>query len=175
MKPLFRIIVVSVFLAILASCGGKQIVPEIRINGLAMPNEADNAILSTSEKKQVKVIWHYLRVYERKLQSQNLTEVVQEKQPLDMSTPKTLPSDTLEVGINIFVFNPHFLRYRIVMFDPNERKIYEGIRDNYGIFLKGPIAKNRQWKINAKIDLLDEKGSFVVDSANTDDLIYSID
>lgn len=171
---LLKIIIALIILSSLTSCAGKKIVPEFRINGVIMPNEAMNIVLANEEKKEIRIIWYYSRVYDKKIVTPKDSEIVKEKQPLNMEVPKILSSDTSEVGINVLVFNPHFLRYRIVMLEPNEKKVYEGIRDNFEVFLNGPIAKDRQFKIGARIDLMGENRSFVANSAIIEDLVYTI-
>lgn len=106
-----------------------------------------------------------------------MSEVVQERQLLDMRVPKMLPPDTSAVGINVIVYNPNFLRFRIVMSDPltfQERKVDEVIRGHYELFFDGPISNDRQFRISGRVDLIGKNGSFVADSADIGDLVYSI-
>lgn len=174
MKASFKIIIALFFLAILASCSQKADF-SLRVNGMLMPNEVQNVILSDAQNRNVQVSWYYHRTHNKTIQSQGMSEVVPEKQPLDFQIPKKLSSDTTQAGISVIVYNPYFLRFRIVMLEPEERKIYEGIRDYYEVTLNGPIAKDRQCQVNARVDLMGKNGSFVASSANIGNLIYSID
>lgn len=174
LKVSLKMIIALFFLAMLASCSQKANF-SLRVNGVSMPNEIQNVILSDSQNRKMQVSWYYHRTHNRTIQSQGMSEAVPEKQPLDFQVPKVLSSDTTQVGISVIVYNPHFLRFRIVMSDPKERKVYEGIRDYYEVTLNGPIAKDRQCQVNAMVDLMGKNGSFVADSANIGDLIYSID
>lgn len=170
-----RIILAVISIAVLFSCRTN---PEVRINGFLVPNEVQNSVISDPERKQMRVIWYYTRGYEKTIHGKTMSEVVQEKQPLDMNVPKTLPPDTSAVGINVIVYNPNFLRFRIVMLDPltfQERKVYEGIGDHYELVLNGPVSSDRQFRISGRVDLIGENGSFVVDSALVGDLVYSIE
>ncbi len=169
-----KIIIALFFFAILASCSQKADF-SLRVNGVSMPNEVQNVILSDAQNRKIQVSWYFYRMHNKTIRSQGMSEVVSEKQPLDFQMPKKLSSDTTQVGINILVYNPYFLRFRIVMSDPKERKVYEGIRDYYEVTLNGSIAKDRQYQIGARVDLMEKNGSFVVDSANIEDLTYSID
>ncbi len=173
-KASSKMIIVLFFIAILASCSQKADF-SLRVNGVSMPNEVQNVILSDAQNRKIQVSWYFYRMHNKTIRSQGMSEVVSEKQPLDFQMPKKLSSDTTQVGINILVYNPYFLRFRIVMSDPKERKVYEGIRDYYEVTLNGPIAKDRQCQVNARVDLMGKNGSFVADSANIGDLMYSID
>lgn len=172
--PSFKIIIALFFILTVTSCSQKANF-SLKVNGMLMPNEIQNVILSDSKNREVRVSWYYYRMYNKTIRSQGMSEVVPEKQPLDFQMPKKLSSDTTQVGINIIVYNPYFLRFRIVMSDSKERKVYEGVRENYEVALNGPIDKDRQCQVNARVDLMEKNGSFVADSANIGDLIYSID
>jgi len=174
-KASFRVIISLFFLAILASCSTTKANFSLRVNGMLMPNETQNVMLSDAQNRNVQVSWYYYRMHNKTIQSQGMSEVVPERQPLDFQMPKTLSSDTTQAGINIIIYNPYFLRFRIVMLDPEERKVYEGIRDYYEVTLNGPNAKDRQYQVNARVDLMGKNGSLVTNSVNIGGLIYSID
>lgn len=176
MKVLLKIVTALFLLVLIASCSAKTDI-SVRVNGVLMPNEVQNSILSLNKDKGIRIVWYYYRTHSKTIRSQGMSEVIQEEQPLDFQMPKVLPSDTTQVGIRIFVYNPFLLRFRIS--DSSEgkegNKIYDGIRDNYETSLNGSVAKDRQNQIGARVDLMGNNGSLVVSSVNIGDLIYSID
>lgn len=176
MKKIIIAIIALLFIAVTVSCAKRADI-SVKVNGVLMPREIQNSILSSDENKKIKVVWYYYRTHNKTIRSQGISEVIQEEQPLDFQMPKELPSDTSQVGIRIIVYNPYFLRFRISVLDGSskeEKKIYDGIKENHEVILTGPIAKDRQCRISARVDLIGKNGSFVADSADIGDLVYSI-
>ncbi len=178
MKASFnKVIIALFFLSLTVSCAKRADI-SVRMNGVLMPKEIQNSILSSGENKKIRVVWYYYRTHNKTFRSQGISEVIQEEQPLDFfQMPKELPSDTSQVGIRIIVYNPYFLRFRISVLDGSskeEKKVYDGIKENHEVVLTGPIVKDRQCQVSARIELIGKNGSFVADSADIGDLVYSI-
>lgn len=164
----------------LSACAGSV---NYKINDVQMPKEARANILSLSVKPSDKItfIWYYTRGYQKKIKARGITEIVPVIEPMDMSSPKTLPDDTEMVGISIFVQNPNLLKYRVTGFhstgNPEITRrwtVYEGISDSREIRVEGLRFDGKKINLGATLELFGSDGKFVVDKIDIDELTYTV-
>lgn len=163
--------------------------PKVMLNALQLPPNVQVAILyakadpekQSDKQLSLKVFWHNVHGYLKKIHGQGVTEVYTETEPLDFQTPKTFSGNTVAVGIKIFILNDSErpMRYRIKKvvtssdFYQKTEVVYDGIREANELVLEGPAIRNQQYTIKARIELLGTN-AFVLDSVETDSLVYTI-
>lgn len=154
---------------------------DLRINGIEMPTEAQAeyfTLYDASGKHSMVVYWYYVQEIPQRISARGNSEVVLENQPLGLNLPKKFPANTKMVGIHLFVYNPDFLKFRVVkkVKGPNieiRKQIYQGIRNYLTVVLKGPLMKDQSLELSARIELMQDSG-VVADSDDLGNLVYSI-
>lgn len=175
----------SVFSALLvllslAACAATTRV-NLRINGIEMPAQAQAEVFSLRDQAGTRlamtVFYYFVCTRPKKIKVRGSNDVIMENRPLDFQVPKKLPGDTKMVGIRLFVYNPEFLKFRVVKEVSgdvtNKDIVYQGVRNYFNAVLEGPVEAGKQFELAARIELMRDDG-FVADSGELGDLVYTV-